>query len=201
MISCIVIDDDQDIVDVFCELLNMIKVDILATGNDGKEAIKLYEKYRPDIVFTALEMQRFDGFYAVENIKDKYPKAKIVIVTGDLNARNSSLLNSLNIPVINKPLDIHTVKQIITDVFWEEEKPLTPFKIQYKFKNEDNQYSCTLNYRQYRNFKKLPIIQECKVVENSQKKIKAYQKEMQKALDKAMQNDTSHILKLSEVVK
>jgi len=196
-----VIDDDQDIVDVFCELLNMIKVDILATGNDGKEAIKLYEKHKPDIVFTALEMQRFDGFYAVESIKDKYPKAKIVIVTGDLNARNSSLLNSLNIPVINKPLDIHTVKQIITDVFWEEEKPLTPFKIQYKFKNDDNQYSCTLNYRQYRNFKKLPIIQECKVVENSQKRIKAYQKEMQKALDKAMQNDTSHILKLSEVVK
>jgi CheY-like chemotaxis protein len=196
-----VIDDDQDIVDVFCELLNMIKVDILATGNDGKEAIKLYEKHKPDIVFTALEMQRFDGFYAVESIKDKYPKAKIVIVTGDLNARNSSLLNSLNIPVINKPLDIHTVKQIITDVFWEEDKPLTPFKIQYKFKDDDNQYSCTLNYRQYRNFKELPIIQECKVVENSQKNNKAYQKEMQKALDKAIQNDTSHILKLSEIVK
>lgn len=45
MVNCVVIDDDKDIVNVFCELLNMIGLDVLATGADGLDAVKMYEKY------------------------------------------------------------------------------------------------------------------------------------------------------------
>jgi len=201
MVSCIVIDDDQNIVDVFCELLNMMKVDVLATGNDGMGAVKLYEKFNPEVVFTDLAMPDYDGFYAIENIKDKNPAAKIIAVTADPDAKNSALLNALNIPVINKPFDMHTIKQSMTDVLSTGDDSAVPFEIQYKFKEDINSYSCMVTYEQYRNLKKLSIIQECVTVNNSQKNIESYQNEMRKAVDLAFNNDTNHIRKLSKVVR
>lgn len=200
MVNCIVIDDDQDIVETFCDLLYLINVDVLATGNNGKDAVELYEKHTPDIVFTDLQMPDYDGFYAVENIKDRNLNSKIIIVTGDSNARDSYLFNSLNVFVINKPFDMHTIKQAITDIFLTENNLPVTFEIQYKFKEDVHLYSCSVNYEQYRNLKKLSIIQECEMTNKDEKNTKKYQDEMQKALDLVVQNDTSHIRKLSEII-
>ena len=76
------------------------------------------------------------------------------------------------------------------------------FKIQYRFKEDDKVYTCFVTYDQYTNFKKLPIIQECIVLKKNQKEDHdEYVKEMQKALNSAVKNDTSHVRKLSEVVR
>ena len=199
MVSCILIDDDQDIVDVFSELLHEIDVDILATGNDGKDAVELYVQHRPDLVLSDLQMPRYDGYYAVENIKDVDSKAKFIIITGDLNARNSSFLNLLNIPIIHKPFDVDTIKQTITDIFLQDNELPGSFEIQYKFKEDVNYYTCTVNYQQYRNFKLLPIIEECNVAP-TQKHAELLYNEMQNALNLATENDVRHIRKLSEIV-
>ena len=199
MVSCVVIDDNQDIVDLFCDLLDMINVDVLATGNDGKDAVELYEKHSPDIVFTDLQMPEYDGFYAVENIKDKNPAAKIIAVTGNPDAKDSPLLNSLSIPVVNKPFDVSAIKQSMNDVFLAGDDSAMPFEIQYKFKDDYNTYSCVATFEQYMNLKKLPIIEECKITNNPQT-AESPSKEMQKALDLASENDTAYIRKISEVV-
>ena len=49
MVNSIVIDDDQNILDMFCDFLDMLKIDVLATGSNGMEAVELYEKHSPDI--------------------------------------------------------------------------------------------------------------------------------------------------------
>ncbi len=61
MVNCILIDDDPDIVEIFSELLHVIGIDILATGNDGKSAVELYKKHTPDLILTDLQMPRYDG--------------------------------------------------------------------------------------------------------------------------------------------
>ncbi|MGY5148796.1 MAG: response regulator [Candidatus Nitrosopumilus sp. bin_68KS] len=200
MVSCIVIDDDQNIVDLFCELLDIMHVDVLAKGYDGQDAVNLYEKHKPDLVFTDLQMPAYDGLYAVESIKDKNPDAKIIMVTGDANAEESIIIDSLNVPVIRKPFDIHTIKQTITDVFLDESGKQFPFEIQYKFKDDDSVYSCVVTFEQYKNLKILPIIQECKILGNSKSDFKSYTEKMQKALDLACKNDLTHIRMLSEIV-
>jgi len=70
-INCVVIDDNQDVIDVFWDLLKMSGVDVIAKGTDGMDAVKLYEKYRPDLIFVDLIMPKYDGFYAIKNIRDK----------------------------------------------------------------------------------------------------------------------------------
>jgi len=201
MVNCIVIDDSKDILDVFSELLSIIKVDVLATGNNGKEALMLYEKHLPDIVFTDLQMPEYDGLYAVENIKDRNMDAKIVMVTGELDAANSVILNSLKVPVIQKPFDIHMIKQAVTDILLSESVTPAPLEIQYKFKGDINHYSCTIWYEQYRNLKKLPIIEECNIVNYAQNNTTSLQQSMEKALELVCENNTEYIRELSEVVR
>ena len=77
MVNCVIVDDDQDIADVFSELLNIIGLDVLAKGTNGKDAIKLYKKYLPDLIFVDMIMPKYDGFYAIKNIKDADPNAKV----------------------------------------------------------------------------------------------------------------------------
>lgn len=75
-----------------------------------------------------------------------------------------------------------------------------PFKIRYKFKEDEKFYTCTVTYKQFRNFKKLSIVKECEIIKKDQKNIEDYKNEMQEALNLAAKNDITHIRKLSENV-
>ncbi len=201
MINCIVIDDQKDIVELICDFLEMNNVEVLAKGNNGKEAVELYEKYTPDIVFTDLAMPDYDGLYAVENIKDINPNAKIIVITANSNDYKIHLFELLKIPVISKPFNLTTLKQTITDVSVTDNVESGIFQIKYKFKSDYNYYVCRVNYEQYRNFKKLPIIEECVILNNDTNNNDKLQKnEIENALNLAQQNDTSQILKLSKIV-
>lgn len=76
-----------------------------------------------------------------------------------------------------------------------------PFKIRYKFTEDEKFYTCYVTHEQYNNFKELSIIQECNIVKKSPQNYKDYNKEMQKAIDLATKNNTTHIRKLSEIVR
>ncbi len=118
MVNCIVIDNKQDIADVFSDLLEILGIKVIATGTDGMKAVELYEKYSPDVIFVDLIMPKYDGFYAIENIRKLDPNSKIIVVTGELTMDESNLLDLHKVTaVIYKPFDIHKVKQCITDVF------------------------------------------------------------------------------------
>jgi len=123
MVKCIVIDDNLDIVDVFCELLDMIGLDVVAKGTDGMQAVELYEKHHPDLIFVDLLMPRYDGFYALENIRKTDPNAKIIVVTGDLTMNEYDLLNSHNATaVIYKPFDMSKVTQVMESISLDDAK-------------------------------------------------------------------------------
>ncbi|HSB83695.1 MAG TPA: response regulator [Nitrosarchaeum sp.] len=123
MVKCIVVDDNLDIVDVFCELLGMIGLEVIAKGTDGMQAVELYEKHHPDLIFVDLLMPRYDGFYAMENIRKTDPNAKIIVVTGDLIMNEYDLLHSHNATaVIYKPFDMGKVKQTLESISLDDVK-------------------------------------------------------------------------------
>ncbi len=74
------------------------------------------------------------------------------------------------------------------------------FKIAYKFKDEEKWYSCSLTHNQYKNFKELPTIIDCKIIKDDQKNVQDYKEEMQEAINLAVKNNTTHIRKLSEML-
>ena len=112
--SVIVIDDDPDIREVHSEFLRLNSIEVLATGNNGKDAVELYQKYRPDVVLMNLNMPDFDGFYGLKNIRDIDYNAKVVINTGSAehDAKNR-LIEMGAFAIIEKPHGITDLVEIL----------------------------------------------------------------------------------------
>ncbi len=118
MPTAIVIDDDIVTTQLFTDVLRMIGVKILASGFDGKDAVRLYKKYNPDIVFTDIMMPENDGFYALKEMRKFDPHAKVVAVTADFTDESATRLKELNISaVVYKPFDIQDIKKVLFEKY------------------------------------------------------------------------------------
>ena len=80
-LNVIVVEDDFDSLEVLSEYLSLKELNVLAKAKNGKEAVEIYQKFKPDIVLLDVLMPGYDGFYAVEKIKEVDPSAKIIFVT------------------------------------------------------------------------------------------------------------------------
>lgn len=117
MVRAIVVDDDVDTVEVFCEYLEIKDISVIGRGYNGKTAYELYSKLKPDVVLLDVMMPEYDGFYGLENIKKTDPAAKVIMVTADLTYDTERKLKALNASaVIYKPYEIDSVIETIHKV-------------------------------------------------------------------------------------
>ena len=117
MTNAIVIDDDFDTVEVFCEYLELKNIHVLGKGHNGKDAVDLYKKLNPDVVFLDVLMPDYDGFYALEKIRQVNPKAHVIMVTASLTAQTEDKLKELNASaIIFKPYEIDQVLETVNRV-------------------------------------------------------------------------------------
>lgn len=78
----IIVDDDKLVSSSLKTILESSKeVEVLAIGNNGLEAISLYEQYLPELVLMDIRMDQMNGIEAGEQILTKYPEAKIIYLT------------------------------------------------------------------------------------------------------------------------
>lgn len=78
----LVVDDDK----IVASSLKMIlesseKIQVLALGSSGEEAVRLYEKYDPDVLLMDIRMEGMTGLEAGEKILKSSPEAKILYLT------------------------------------------------------------------------------------------------------------------------
>jgi len=117
MTSVIVVDDDRDTVEVFCEYLAIKDIKVLGRGYDGRTAVELYTKHKPDVVLLDVMMPDYDGFYGLEKIRKIDPDAKIIMVTADLTSDTEKKLVDLKASaMIYKPYEIDSVIETIEKV-------------------------------------------------------------------------------------
>jgi len=101
----------------FEQYLRLNNIDVLGHGNDGKEAVKLYEKLKPDVVLLDIMMPDYDGFYALEKIKEIDHDAKVIAVTADLTSDTEKKLQNLKVSeIIYKPYDMNDMMDTIENV-------------------------------------------------------------------------------------
>jgi two-component system response regulator LytT len=71
-ISAILVDDEQLAREELSYLLKEFpEVEILATGRNGLEAVKLIENLEPDVVFLDVQMPGLDGLGVIQNLREK----------------------------------------------------------------------------------------------------------------------------------
>jgi two-component system chemotaxis response regulator CheY len=114
LLTAIVVDDSIDIVELFGDFLGMQGIDIVGKGYNGKDAVELYEKFRPDVVFLDIMMPEYDGFYALDNIRKINEHAKVMMVTADLRQETADKLDKYDsIALVYKPFDFDNIMQTL----------------------------------------------------------------------------------------
>lgn len=121
----IVIDDDQDTLDIFCEFLKLKKVDVVGKAKNGLQALKLYKETKPDIVLMDVMMPDYNGFFGLEKIKEFDSNSKIVMVTADLTENTAQRLHELGADeILYKPYEIDQVMKTINQLLESKEEPI-----------------------------------------------------------------------------
>ncbi len=115
--TAIVIDDDNDTVEVFSEYLETKNISVIAKGHNGKDALELYKKFKPNIVLMDVMMPDHDGAFGLQEIRKFDPNSKIILVTASVSNQTYEKLIELNASaIVYKPYDINHLLDIIDRV-------------------------------------------------------------------------------------
>lgn len=75
--NLIIVDDDN----LVCQALNLIvnasdNINVIATGNNGYDAVNLYRTHKPDVILMDIRMGDFTGLDAADEILKNDKDAK-----------------------------------------------------------------------------------------------------------------------------
>src|SRR5918911_554096 len=82
-VSTLIVDDEQLARDELAFLLkDFPELEVVATGENGLEAVELIEKLEPDLVFLDVQMPGLDGLNVIRTLRDRdVPLPHFVLAT------------------------------------------------------------------------------------------------------------------------
>ena len=94
-------------------VFSMMDVEVIEAEN-GEQAVELFKKERPDIIFMDVVMPKKDGITALKEIREISQDVKIIMLTseGDQGTLHSALDQGVNHYII-KPFDNEKVLELV----------------------------------------------------------------------------------------
>ena len=80
-IKVLVADDHEVVRHGLASLLSGSDIKIVAEAKDGKEAIQMARKHRPQVVLLDIRMPQSDGLETLEQLRTELPEAKVVVLS------------------------------------------------------------------------------------------------------------------------
>lgn len=113
----IVIDDNHALTQIVSEFLTLNSIDVLAVGENGKEAVELYKKHSPDFVVMDYLMPDFNGLYGLQNIQKINSDAKVIMFTGSADPGLFDEFRESGVfAILEKPLALDNLVETINKV-------------------------------------------------------------------------------------
>ena len=109
-IRAVVVDDEKETLDVFSELLANHEIKVVGRGYNGQEAVFLFQKLKPDLVFLDVSMPTYDGVYGLKKIRELNPNAVIIMIVERMTLKTEMEMNRLKpSAVFREPIDINEI--------------------------------------------------------------------------------------------
>ena len=81
---------------------------------NGLEAVEIVKSEKPDIIFLDLTMPEMDGYEALPIMLELHPKAKVVVVSADVQEKAKTRVIELGAQLhVQKPINIDKIKEIL----------------------------------------------------------------------------------------
>ena len=77
---------------------NQSDMQLVAEGSNGREAIELFRRHRPDVTLMDLQMPEMGGIDAISAIRGEFPEARIIVLTtytGDIQVMRAMKAGAL----------------------------------------------------------------------------------------------------------
>ncbi len=118
-IRVLVVDDHTVVRDGLIALLSAEPgMEIVGSGADGIEAVRLTKELKPDVILLDLVMPRMDGVQAIQEIKRDSPEARILVLTSFAeNHQVFSAIKSGAIGYLMKDTSSEELIQAIRDTY------------------------------------------------------------------------------------
>ncbi|MCX8172529.1 MAG: response regulator [Archaeoglobaceae archaeon] len=114
MRSVMIVDDESAMREILKIMLKDYKV---IEASNGKEAIEIYKKEKPDLVLMDIMMPIMSGIDAVKEIKKLNPQAKIIAITAYASSKGEKAIEAGVDMILKKPFTRKEVLKVIEDAF------------------------------------------------------------------------------------
>ena len=98
---------------VVAELVRSCEHEVVDVVNSGLEAIRSYQRHKPDVVLMDFNMSRLNGLTACRNILCGDPSGRIVFLSGSSTATQLAPQESGAVAVLQKPIAIEELKTLL----------------------------------------------------------------------------------------
>ncbi len=107
-----IVDDETAMREILKIMLRDYKV---LEASNGKEAVELYKKEKPDLVLMDIMMPVMSGIDAVKEIKKIDPNAKVIAITAYASTKGEKAIEAGVDKIVRKPFTRKEILKIIED--------------------------------------------------------------------------------------
>lgn len=115
-ISILIVEDEIELKDQLVEYFEIYFTKVYDAA-DGLEAYNIYNKYKPNIIFTDINMPKSNGLEFIQKVRAVDKKTPIVILTAHTDT--SYLLNAIELNLVSyllKPIEASKLKETIEKI-------------------------------------------------------------------------------------
>ncbi len=112
-ISILIAEDESELLEYAVEYLQLF-FETVYQASDGKTALQIYQKRKPDIIITDINMPQLDGLSLIEGIRKHDTKTKIIVLSA--HSDQEKLLRAMKLQLVEymiKPLQSDKLKAML----------------------------------------------------------------------------------------
>lgn len=106
--NMLIVDDEDSVREVLADILEIFGHSVVQSAS-AQEGIKILEQESFDVIFTDLAMPDLDGWALAEQVRERWPKTKIILMTGygaDTNPEKQVKVDA----IVSKPFEIEQLR-------------------------------------------------------------------------------------------
>jgi two-component system OmpR family response regulator len=113
MAKVLVIDDDEELCDLWAVLIQD-QGHAAATASDGVTALQVYDRLRPDLVITDIDLPGLDGLGVIARLRAARPDVRIIAMSGSAQRLQSARSVGVSI-ALRKPV---STAEMVAAISW-----------------------------------------------------------------------------------